>query len=751
MLAACEKAEFDRIVRVYLQEVYGYHRIVQTDGKDDCGIDIKVFDSEGQKMQYQMTIQKSSTAQDKSKLKDKIFEDVSKAKTNFEDFGLSDNLFFFYSWELTNKIQREYQKEALTKYGIHLYIVDANQIAEESEEYLSLQQAIYETSGLADFKLKKSLYEDENNNLIYDLVSFGKSSDVKLEIVEAYILRSLYIKGHLTLNDISELCNKKFSTNDNLNFYSKLINRLHSRDKKVNYIKEEKTYELTPEAQKEILKQTEQIKIDEKQFLSQIGLVLSSYNQENNLDEYISLLKEIYIDNFSKRIELRREKEKEKEKEFVLFDKLMHFVKSNISNEDSPKELVRQLINVCDNNKYLQKLCASNIFCKKINIDNLQRYAHEKKQVYIDTTIALHLLCLFYKKSEYKNYHYIISQSLHEYCKKKAIPLFLTSVYLTEVGNHIKEAINLIPFTKLPRFSMLGKSRNVFYNHYCYLKEVGISDGSFEDYLKEFDFLISNDIQTNCQLAESYLKKLGVTVVDISKYYDIQDVVVIIGNHLSLNSRFKTQFALNHDAIMLKYLGDSDVNVHPIDSVFVTWDRTLFEILKEFYKKNPNSSRWMQFTPSQFIDRYSLLSFSIDEETLSKELLALISGDIVHHTVSLIDSLALILNPNDEVGLEYTKRFTKMKDDMIFTTSKIPDMETDSSDNNALDNVVYQIITHYQKNSNSYKSFKGLFSSMDYINDVMKIMEESMKYYVDNNSLGYETFSKFDVLIKSLT
>ena len=156
MLAACEKAEFDRIVRVYLQEVYGYHRIVQTDGKDDCGIDIKVFDSEGQKMQYQMTIQKSSTAQDKSKLKDKIFEDVSKAKTNFEDFGLSDNLFFFYSWELTNKIQREYQKEALTKYGIHLYIVDANQIAEESEEYLSLQQAIYETSGLADFKLKKS-------------------------------------------------------------------------------------------------------------------------------------------------------------------------------------------------------------------------------------------------------------------------------------------------------------------------------------------------------------------------------------------------------------------------------------------------------------------------------------------------------------------------------------------------------------------------------------------------------------------
>ena len=33
IIAACEKTEFDKIVKVYLQEVYGFHRIVQTDGK----------------------------------------------------------------------------------------------------------------------------------------------------------------------------------------------------------------------------------------------------------------------------------------------------------------------------------------------------------------------------------------------------------------------------------------------------------------------------------------------------------------------------------------------------------------------------------------------------------------------------------------------------------------------------------------------------------------------------------------------
>ena len=89
----------------------------------------------------------------------------------------------------------------------------------------------------------------------------------------------------------------------------------------------------------------------------------------------------------------------------------------------------------------------------------------------------------------------------------------------------------------------------------------------------------------------------------------------------------------------------------------------------------------MQFTPSQFIDRYSLLSFSINEETISKDILALISGDIIQHTTSLIDSLALIINPKDEVGLEYTKRFTQMKDSQIYMSNKNPDGEVEYTEN----------------------------------------------------------------------
>ena len=89
----------------------------------------------------------------------------------------------------------------------------------------------------------------------------------------------------------------------------------------------------------------------------------------------------------------------------------------------------------------------------------------------------------------------------------------------------------------------------------------------------------------------------------------------------------------------------------------------------------------------------------------------------------MIDSLALILNPSDEVGLEYTKKFAKMKDSQIYTTSKIPDTLQESSDNNAIDYIVSRIVSYYRENLEKYNSFKALFSSKDH-------MDSKYKYFM---------------------
>lgn len=269
-------------------------------------------------------------------------------------------------------------------------------------------------------------------------------------------------------------------------------------------------------------------------------------------------------------------------------------------------------------------------------------------------------------------------------------------------------------------------------------------DISYEEYLSNFGFTSNNSI--NCQIVENYLKDMGVIVVEHPKY-DIQTEIKILGCKLSETGRFKTTFALNNDAIMLKYLGDNNSDVHQIDPVFVTWDKTMFGVLNDFYKSNPAARRWMQFTPSQFIDRYSLLSFSINEETISKDILAIISGDIVQHTASLIDSLSLILNPNDEVGLEYTQKFAKMKDSQIYTTSKIPDNPQEPSENNSVDRIVFEIISHYREDVKMYDSFKNLFTLKDRINDVVKIFSDAVEYYQINKKFDNNVIEKFNQLI----
>lgn len=737
IINGCDKKEFDKIVKSYLKNIYGFERIVVTDGTGDTGIDLKVFDYGGQKNQYQMTTQKSGTIQERSQLKKKIFEDVEKAKNNIE-YGYSNNLFFFYSYELTNKIQREYAREALNDYNINLFIIDANQIAEESEDNIDLQQIIYNQSELADFQLKKSLYEDKNKCLMYDLVSFGKCTDLKLEIVEAYILQCLFEKGSLSQEQIANCCKEKFSSKENPTFYSKLINKLYSGEKKLSYSKETKCYSLSPNEYDAFHKRIEQIKIDEQSFINEIGVVLKQYGQENYIDNYINLLVEIYTNSLCNRIEIKQILDDENE----LLTKLLSYGKKQYGNNEADvKKMIGQLLQVCDQNKYLQKICASSIFSSKISIDNLEKYAAERKQVFIDTNIALNILCFYYKNTDYKEYNYQLSKSLSEYCRKNNIKLYLTDRYLWEVTGHIREAMDLVPFTKIPKFNLLGGSRNVFYRYYDYLFGIGCLDCSFDDFLAEFGFKDSDRNNTDKlnQTLTKYFSEIGVEVIPIPYSYNIESTKKTLEIVLAEMDRFKTSFARENDCIMLKYLGDNDVEVHKIDPVFITWDKSLYKVLKSFFEDNPNLKKWMQFTPGQFIDRYSLLSFSINSETISKEMLAVISGDIVQHTISLLDSLSLILDPNTDVGLEYTKKITEMKDSQIYTIDKSPKESQDITTKDTIDYVVYNISNLYRDNQDQYIKFKELFSLKEYIDDVIKIINSSIDYYKKNKRFDKPT------------
>lgn len=244
MLAQCEKSEFDEVVKSYLKAIYKTKTLVITDGKNDGGLDVKVMDMPLKKLQFQMTVQKSSTAQERKKLEEKMLADVAKAQKNVENYGYSDRLEFFYSYPLTEDFIEKRQMQAFANYGINLVILDAKRIAAQAQNNPELYKSILANSGYDTISVKTKDISDKDK-LFYDLVGFGEAADVKLKIVEAYILQCLYDEGSLAKDELISKCMCKFRSSENEQFYSKLLNRLHSRENRISYDHSAMLYKLT--------------------------------------------------------------------------------------------------------------------------------------------------------------------------------------------------------------------------------------------------------------------------------------------------------------------------------------------------------------------------------------------------------------------------------------------------------------------------------------------------------------------------
>ena len=690
-----------------------------------------------------MTVQKSSTAQERKKLEEKMLADVAKAQKNVENYGYSDRLEFFYSYPLTEDFIEKRQMQAFANYGINLVILDAKRIAAQAQNNPELYKSILANSGYDTISVKTKEISDKDK-LFYDLVGFGEAADVKLKIVEAYILQCLYDEGSLAKDELISKCMCKFRSSENEQFYSKLLNRLHSRENRISYDHSEMLYKLTENEFLKISDATKKNNLDESLFLSSIKKVLEDYHQEKDLEEYINLLYSSYIHSFELRLSQDSQNTIEDAKTIV------HFATQQLKDEGIAKAMVGEMLKICDENKYIQRNCAGKVFSSTIDIDTLKNYADNRKRVFVDTTLPLHMLCFFnHPVKDVKNYYYVLSCSMIEFCKKRNIQLYMTRTYFKEVVYHVREAINLIPYSQIPGIEQLGGSKNVFYNFYYHLRRLGkLEDLTYFDYLNEMKFRYYPMPGTLEQELELQLNNIGIKIIDVRKKYDIDNTRKLLDLELIATGKNKSQFGLNDDAIMMCFLADRDIETHPIDPIFVTWDRTLFKVMPSFFDHNPLAQRWMQFTPSQFIDRYSLLTFSVNEETISKEMLAMLSGDIEERTNSLLDSLSLILNPDDQMGRKYIDKLAAMKDNKIYITNRKSDAPQEEMLDDSLDSFMNSLTTHYKKTEKGLSRLKCLFSKAELMDDVIKVIADNIKEYQVNKKFLDTMYTSFDELIQ---
>lgn len=746
LIESLEKKEFDKIVKIYLQREYNYETIVFTDGKDDTGIDIKVFDFQSQKIQYQLTTQKSTTKSESSSFNNKLLEDLEKARLNHTEFGYKDKLIFFYSKTLTNVKIREYEKLAFKDYGITLELIEANRLAEESENLIEIQAELYKINELDKFKADNSQFD---NNLFYDLLSFGKPTEFKIQVIDSFVLQLFYFKDRLTKEEIIKACEEQFSVKENEVFYERLLSKFQT-DRKISKDKISDFYSLTYDEKIFLKKKNKQFDLDKHIFIKGINDILRHNNQEENINEYIKELKQLYVDNFNTDLTdvISNGAEFNISSIFKPFTK---FIENKLKNKIIAKTLAIELLKYCLNNRFIQKIAATKVYSSKIDNRRLQNYISNRKKIFIDTAVGLYSMCYYYRyKSNYTNYFYKATKSLIEYSRNEKSSLFISERYVWEIQNHIKDTFRLIPFTNIKNFASLGSSRNVFYNFYNFLihsKEIE-QEKTFIEFLSDFGFSENGSLDSFNSIIEHSLSKVNILKQVIVKDYKIEETNIFFENEMAKLYKSKTNFARNCDSIMLEFLADNNVDIHPVEPIFLTWDKTFFAVHTKYIKKFPSSQNWLMLTPNKIVDIYALLKFSINSETVTENLLALISDDIITNTHSLVDTLTFILNPNDEVGLEYTSRLAEIRDKEINQINNSEIIQPENYEGEAvIDDIFFKLTHHYKDKVNKLDEFKAIFTKKEFMEDVIKLLLKAIKEFYEKKGISETLYTDFDKLL----
>jgi hypothetical protein len=752
LLDACEKHEFDEIVKAYLKHEFGFQKVIFTDGVRDGGLDVQVFDYKGQKVQFQLTTQKSKTTPELRGFEKKLKEDLEKAELNLTKYKYSSKLFFFYSKSLVGDKIKEYERLAFKEYSINLEIIDANRIAQDAERIIEIQKQLYHSSKLEDFHIQSTTFDDPQENLVFDLISFGQASEFKIQIIEAFILQSFFANENLTTDDVKVLCEKKFKVKEGYPFYEKILHQLRSNHRITK--KENKTYSLSDEEKEKVQIKNQQYSLDEKLFVNEIGNILKHYGQDKYIDEYILELKKLYTDNFNSDLEAVIN-DSDPDKLNRITKDFFRFTEGRLGNKDNQVPLAKDLLGCCLENKFIQKIVASKIYCNNINNDKLEKYLTTKKKFFLDTQIAIYAICCYYKKtSNFDSYYFRTTNELLEFSRREGINFYISERYIWEVQSHIKEAVRIAPFTRIAGFSKLGPSRNVFFNFYKHLNanDEFDTETSFEEFLRHFGFdEHSSRLSMNSKI-ESFLSPLGIHKEVNAKGYDITETKRIFKRQLMRNNKFKISFTLENDCIMIEFLADKDTDVHPLQPVFLTWDKTFFDVQSEYNRTYPNAQKWITIQPGKLIDVYAILKFSINTETVTENLLALISDELITNTHTLVDAITTILSPTDEVGLQYANKLAEIRETEIDKINKNQIVPPDNIEGEAvIDDVFYQLTQYYQSDEN-YKlnSLKQLFLKKEYVEIIIDTLLKAVDNFYKTRAVGDQLYSTFDKLISKV-
>ncbi|WP_184545792.1 hypothetical protein [Mucilaginibacter sp. FT3.2] len=744
------EAELYAVAKLYLKEVESIENIIVTNGPWDSGLDM--MSATKPEAQYQATVEEKGFER-------KLYSDLEKAKNNVQNHGLPSRVKYFYSHPISITSIHKFKREAKEKYNIILDIIEATHISQIAQEYRVIGKLLFDISKLSDINVNNDYFDNVKVKAYYDLMSFGKTTDIKFNIIKSFVLNYLFNNLTVTKDELLEETNNHFKSNLELSYFDYFLGKL-STEKRVILNKGFPSLSQTERDRITIVLQNYQV--EEALLLSDISNALRPYGLENNTEEIVIQLSELYESSYSINLSEFTRKDTNLNDVKAVTNKLKNLLSSLTENDPAVDldKLTIQLTKISDSSDILPRIAAGQVYSKVSDPDRLQDYIKQNinnKTIFLDANVMLNLLLAHYEDApEYNNYFYKVANQFLKFSKANGLILKTIRVYAIETTRIFKDAVSLIPITKSKLFHALGTSSNPLYRFYQHLHDYNLlrRDGmSFEEFMADFKFTIRSRIDDNYKSQMEYLlDSLNVEIEDFPPY-ELGITIEIINSELRSSQRVKSNFAISNDAIMFRRLGDRDSELNPVDPIFCTWDLSLLRVRTRYFEQFSNCTKWFMFTPARLMDHFSMMNFQIKPGMVSSEVLSILDNaeGMQQMTHTLLDSIMVLINTQNVTGLKYTNMLAEMREKDILQVNSIQESVVDTSNEVLPTDIIFRhlfdtYIIHKEERQSA--EFKILLTRDQYFNEMSEILLTEKKYVLDYGKVSEDLITKIDNVIE---
>lgn len=746
---------FRDFVKEYVKAYWKTDEVEITDGPWDGGVDLVFYKNNvPEKRNIQVTVQ--------DKYETKLMNDVIKSMKNVDMYSYQSSLYFFISKPISHSKKDELNDKAERDYDISLRIYDANKLACDIERYPKVRAFLM---SLFSPKLLSKPTFDIKNKVIYDMFTTGSNvANIKYDFINSFIQYYLLENSKKTIDDIQKQVNTQLT--DNLS-QKTILSQLDYQVKRGILVKDNfQRYSLSATTRGEFEKLRETSEILLQSLVLTIQQCLEKYGLHKFTNQVCNKLIELYNAHYNSEIEeISQSRDSKNISEHKVFEDLEGYLKT-LPYTGEVITVVKDILLSVSDNVYLNKIAVTTMFTNLFKSNSFEEYFSVfKKNIYLDTQVLLQVICWSFKNTDYDDMQYGAVKYLMQQVtsQKDKVCLLTTREYVEEAVYHLWEAYQLQRLLQIPAITELGPSKNVFFNFYLHLLNIGEANyADFTDFLYD---LLGDDISVEGMGQNEFVHEISGRIEKILEYCGIEVITTRYYDELRvaqkeydlhlLDKRYsKPRRAQNNDLICMLYLSEECNHINPDSNLldepfFITWDSTFYTFRKKFLNKFKGRSYFYIYTPMKFANRLSVMNLKINTACINYDIISLAENNFKYsnESISFIDTLSSFFRSDDANNWKLGQKLATMRKQQE-EDSEISDFSVGRQVYQPVDVVLKNIKDHYNNDvKTSFEIIVKIFEKNEIADMIVDIISRGCEIIATNAKLDDNYFQLFDKFI----